>query len=196
MLAIPVTAFAPEDAQLEVGLYDPKSQQRLTAVTVQGLVLGDNVRFHTLRIIPAGNSPLPNAMRIDFDHQIALVGYDLDKRLAAPGETLHLTLYWRALQPLEKNYTVFTHLLSQEGNRVAQMDGWPQRGTAPTSGWQVASLVKDDYDLIVPPEAALGVYRIQIGLYLAETGQRLPVLDSGGQPQGDYVALAPVRVAK
>ena len=196
MIALPVTAFAPENAQLEVGLYERTSQRRLIATTDQGLVLGDNVRFHTLRIVPAGDGRVPNAMQIDFDHQIVLVGYDLDKRLAAPGETFHLTLYWRALQPLQKDYSVFTHLLSQEGKRVAQMDGWPQRGDAPTSGWKQNTLMEDSYDLTVPLDAPSGVYGIDVGLYLAQTGQRLSVLDTGGQPQGDHVALVLVRVAK
>ncbi|MBC7233262.1 MAG: hypothetical protein H5T68_08505 [Chloroflexi bacterium] len=196
MLALPATTFTPDEAQLEVGLYHPVSQQRLTATTAEGKTLGDSARFHTLTIQPAQASPIPNPMQINFGNQIALVGYSIDQRLAKPGETFHLTLYWRALQHMQENYSVFTHLLSENGQRVAQMDSWPQHGNAPTSGWQLDAIVKDDYELDVPGDASPGVYSIHIGIYLAETQQRLWVLDGVGQPQSDFVILSRVRVIK
>jgi hypothetical protein len=135
-------------------------------------------------------------MHINFGNQIALVGYNIEQRLAKPGETFHLTLYWQALQRMQENYSVFTHLLSENGQRVAQMDSWPQHGNAPTSGWQPNAIVQDDYELDVPRDAPLGAYSIHIGIYLAETQQRLWVLDSVGQPQSDFIILSRVRVIK
>jgi hypothetical protein len=191
-----VTAFAPDKAQLEVGLYEKTSQQRLVATDAQGQELGDNARFHPLTIEPVQEGPIPNAMQVSFGDQIALVGYNLDRRIAAPGETFHLTLYWQALRTVDENYSVFTHLLSESGDRVAQMDSWPQRGNAPTSGWQPGAIIEDSYQLTLPPDASPGVYSIHIGLYLAATQQRLWVLDAGGQPQSDYVALTRVRMGE
>jgi len=196
MLAVPVTAFAPDKAQLEVGLYEKTSQQRLVATDAQGQELGDNARFHPLTIAPIREGPIPNAMQVSFGDQIALAGYNLDRRMAAPGETFHLTLYWQALRTVNENYSVFTHLLSESGDRVAQMDSWPQRGNAPTSGWQPGAIIEDSYQLTPPPDVSPGVYQMHIGLYLAATQQRLWVLDAGGQPQNDYAALTRVRVGE
>ena len=196
ILALPVTTFTPDEAQLEIGLYDRISKQRLIATSAQGQILGDNVRFQPLTIVPAQEGSIPNAMLINFGNQIALVGYNLDRRTAAPGESFHLTLYWRALQTMRENYSVFTHLLSEGGERVAQMDSWPQRGAAPTSTWQPDGVVKDDYELTVPQNAPPGVYSIHVGLYLAKTQQRLWVLDAASQPQTDHVVLTRVRVGK
>lgn len=194
MIALPTTAYSPDRAKLEVGLYEPQSQQRLQAATTEGRSLGDNARFHQFRIEPSVESPLPNPMQMNFDNQIILAGYDLDSRIVAPGQTIGLTLYWQARQDVSHNYSVFTHLLSEEGERVAQMDSWPQKGQAPTSGWRAGTLVDDRYELAVPADTPPGVYRIHVGLYSSETLQRLRLLDMGGQPYADHVALCPIRV--
>ncbi len=196
MLGLPVTTFTPDTAQLEVGLYERTTQTRLPATAAERQLLGDSARFHTITITPAETSPTPNPMRINFDNQIALLGYNLDQRLVEPGETLRVTMYWQGLQSMDKNYSIFVHLLSESGERVAQMDSWPKRGNAPTSAWEPGSIIEDDYELTVPMDAPLGVYSIHTGVYLAETQQRLWVLDRIRQPQSDLIVLSRVRVAK
>ncbi|MCA9989522.1 MAG: hypothetical protein KDE29_00825, partial [Anaerolineales bacterium] len=58
----------------------------------------------------------------DFGGQIALIGYDAPAE-ARPGETIPITLYWQAQQPLQINYQVFVHLLLPDGRTlVAQSD--------------------------------------------------------------------------
>lgn len=194
MLALPVTAFTPDVAQIEVGLYERASQHRLAATTAQGQPAGNAVHFQTLAIAPAQAGPIPNGMQVNLSDKISLVGYNLDQRAVKPGETVHLTLYWRALKPMRENYSVFTHLLSEDGKRVAQMDSWPQGGQAPTSTWLVGALIQDEYELAIPPNAALGVYSISAGLYLSQTGSRLSVLDASGQPLSDHLDLTHIRV--
>ena len=39
----------------------------------------------------------------------------------------------------------------------------------------------DRYAITVQPDAPPGLYRIEVGMYLLETGQRLPVFDGQGQ---------------
>jgi len=194
MLALPTTSYTPDEAQMEAGLYERASQRRLVATDGQGKSLGDSVRFDRLTIAPAQAGNIPNPMQINLGDQMALVGYDLDRRLLAPGQSVHLVLYWRGIKPMRENYSVFTYLMSPGGERVAQMDNWPQKGDAPTSTWQPGASVRDEYELTVPVSAPLGVYSIEIGAYLAETGHRLQVLDASGQPQADYLLLSSIRV--
>jgi hypothetical protein len=119
----------------------------------------------------------------NFGDQIELLGYD-----AAAGEgTLAVTLHWRSVQPAAANYTVFVHLLDASGQTVAQHDGQPQGGAYPTSVWDVGEVVVDEHVLPLPPGLLPGDYRLRVGLYLVETGERLPV--EGG---GDSVELGPV----
>jgi len=114
----------------------------------------------------------------------------------APGETLHLTLYWRALAEMETGYTVFTHLLDGANQIQGQQDNPPMSGNYPTTMWLPGEVVIDEYTLVVDTDAPPGEHIIEIGLYVAETGQRLPVLDGMGQIIGDRILLSRVQVTE
>jgi hypothetical protein len=107
-----------------------------------------------------------------FGDRIALLGYDVaDSR--APGQPFDLTLVWRAEREIETSYTVFVHLIDAAGNNVVQddrspyVDGQPY----PTDLWVSGEVVADMHTLTLPTTA--GEYRIRVGLYLADNGQRL-----------------------
>jgi hypothetical protein len=51
-------------------------------------------------------------------------------------------------------------------------------------------LIVDKYDIIIPPNAPAGRYELEVGLYDATTGQRLPLLDKTGQRQNERVLLS------
>ncbi len=172
---IPSIAPAPCQTRLRIGLYDAQSGTRLP--TADG---GDSVSLGAVSVVPAeGGVGLPNPVYFDFEGKLALVGFDLDRRVVHPGETLHVTLYWLALSPMEEDYTVFTHLLLPPDQVWAQEDDQPQDGQSPTSTWQPGQIIEDHYQLTLPVEARfgvpVGVYEIEVGLYSPATGDRLNV---------------------
>ncbi len=113
---------------------------------------------------------------------IRLVGYDLTQDDGAA----RLTLYWQSDAPLEHDYTVFVHILDDDGNLAAQRDNMPQDGDRPTTGWEVGELIEDLHTVPLPPDLPPGRYQVVIGLYLWQTGERLPVhrLDGVMLPNG------------
>jgi hypothetical protein len=60
-------------------------------------------------------------MHVSFDGQIARIGYNLQQRIAAPGERSHLKLCWPALKEINADCSVLAHLLSSDGNCVAAL---------------------------------------------------------------------------
>ena len=104
---------------------------------------------------------------------IRILGYQI-RGEAQPGSTLHLTLYWEALGPVETDYTVFTHLLGAGDAMLGQMDHPPQNGAAPTSAWETGQRLADRYQIPVRDDAPLGPARLVIGMYDPTTGDRLP----------------------
>jgi hypothetical protein len=48
-------------------------------------------------------------------------------------------------------------------------------GFYPTSRWEAGEIVRDQYEILISPEAPSGEYQIEVGMYLAETGERLAV---------------------
>ena len=194
VLTLPQTAFAPNQAQLEVGLYDFATGERLPAYGPNGEPLGDNVRFGEIKIVPRTEGGIPNPVHFNLGNKVALIGYDMDRRTVSPGETIHLTLYWQALAKMKENYTVFTHVLGEQNRIWAQEDSWPMDGDAPTSTWEPGQIIVDEYKLTVRKDTPPDVYDVEIGLYLADTGQRLRIVGEGGRLLDDRILLSKVRV--
>jgi mannosyltransferase len=127
----------------------------------------------------------------DLGNKVALYGYDLSSEVLRAGETLHLTLYWQALEPMDVPYTVFTHLLDMTNQVRGQMDSQPQGGARPTTGWVPQEYLRDEYQLTLATDAQPGEYTIEVGMYDASTPEfrRLPLLDAAGEAVGNRILL-------
>jgi hypothetical protein len=144
---------------------------------------------------PGAQPIVPQEVDVELGQAIRLVGYRLAREAVSPGDTLVLTLYWRAEQPVEGDYTVFVHLQGPDGGLAAQQDNPPARGTRPTSGWAPGALVEDPYEIEVPADAALGQYTLSAGMYDPATVGRLEAIGAnGGRLPDDRVVLAGVSV--
>jgi hypothetical protein len=178
----------PISAALPAGIYDLRasltggeSSARSPALLAQVEVQGRPHRFD----LPS----MEHAQPARLGDSIEFLGYDLSPTKAAPGGSLRLVLYWRALSETATSYTVFTHLLGAEGEVRGQSDGTPGGGSAPTTGWVSGEVLADEYRIEVDPDAQPGAYAIEIGMYDAATGQRLPVLGPEGHSLGDRLLL-------
>jgi len=126
---------------------------------------------------------------------IELKGFRLEPSRPAAGGSLTLTLLWQAAQPIQRDYTVFVHLVSEDGATVAQVDSFPNwRGPLPTSAWPAGQLIPDTHSLNLPVELAPGPYRLRIGLYYWQDLAHLEVHDAAGTPLGTELILAEVQV--
>jgi hypothetical protein len=110
---------------------------------------------------------------VSFADNVHLMGYDLE---TAPDSTLSPTFYWQASSDVARDYTVFVHLLSPEGDLVAQHDSPPR---LPTSLWVPGIQVRDFRTLILPTPLPSAVYQMRVGLYHWPDMERVPVTASG-----------------
>lgn len=142
----------------------------------------------------------PHAVQATLGTGARLLGYALDAEAAAPGDTVHVILYWQALEPMEAGYTVFAHLLGEnnpeEGGPLwAGHDSQPDAGHYPTSAWQPGEVILDVHPLAIPAGAPPGEYTLEAGLYLLATMERLPAWQATGERlPGDAVVLGTLRV--
>ena len=120
---------------------------------------------------------------------ITLLGYSVDPVDVKTGEPLTVTLRWQAVGAMDKDYTVFIHLVGRDGHIWAQDDRLLEHGGVLTSAWRVGQLVPGQYRLEVPPDAPQGEYSLFVGLYYWETGERLPVWDENGERVEDDAVL-------
>jgi len=175
------------------------------------------VSFGQVRVTHTQRAPspteIPHPLTARLGESVRLAGYGLyrDRGILGkqalspgatvrPGERLFLDLYWQADRPVGENYVVFTHLVGAAwnpatGNPVwAQDDHEPLRGGCPTSLWLPGRLLRDRYELALPPDTPGGEYVLEVGMYRWDTGERLPVSGDGADPEARRILLGTVRV--
>jgi 4-amino-4-deoxy-L-arabinose transferase-like glycosyltransferase len=153
--------------------------------TIYGTDLGSVTVTQTERVFNL--PPFDFPVGASFDGEIALPGYSLSTSFG-----LHsLELIWQAETQPADDYTVFIHVLNTDGTCcVWQSDAMPRGGSYPTSRWLPGEVVVDEYAIVLPEGLPPGEYPLEVGLYLAETGQRLAVIT--GQAGQDAVRLRPL----
>jgi uncharacterized membrane protein len=173
----------------QVRLFEARTWARLATFERQGRKL--------VEIVPAEpdlQPPIPR--QANFGDLIALRGYQLSPEVGQAGRDLTLTLYWQALAEIPLDYTVFVHVLSPDGQLVAQDDNGPWwEVPLPTSTWQPGENLRDRHTLHLPPDLSPGTYQLQIGLYYWQTLERLPVLE-GSAPVNNFVALGSIMITR
>ncbi|MDO8673273.1 MAG: glycosyltransferase family 39 protein [Dehalococcoidia bacterium] len=133
-----------------------------------------------------------NSVGRSFGGIISLLGYDLRPAPGLPlqpGNTMALDLYWKAESKVGTRYTVFTHLVDATEKIVAQQDGEPGQGAYSTTGWLPGDVIADRRRLAIDSKAEPGIYRLFVGLYDAQTGQRLTLADGN-----DRLLLGTIRI--
>jgi mannosyltransferase len=127
---------------------------------------------------------------------IALRGYENEVTPLHAGDTLPLTLYWQAEQPISLPYKVFVHFSVADEVIWAQSDSEPTNGNRPTTSWQVGELIADSHTLSIDPATPPGRYTVWVGLYDPATGERLSVLQTEiGNPQvADRIKIMEIEV--
>jgi 4-amino-4-deoxy-L-arabinose transferase-like glycosyltransferase len=130
------------------------------------------------------------ARQAAWNNGVRLQGYRfLDDEIPVGG-IVRLDVRWQAGEPIPRPYKAFVHLLDGQGHLVSQRDSEPVDGTRPTTGWQPGETVDDKYGLLLPVGLPSGEYRIVLGLYDAETSERVAVCC----PESDMLPVANVRI--
>jgi len=176
-------AAAPSQLRVEVGLYnyDTAGRPALPAVAAGGqrveplLATAKLVPWDWPRVEPAH----PLAIRLG--DAISLIGYDLTDRL---------TLYWQATSRPSADYTVFVQVWDDH-RQVAGFDGQPAGGDYPTHWCDAGETIIDRRPLDLSGLPA-GRYRLLVGMYRLDTGERLPAVAAAGPLPDSAVELTPI----
>ena len=123
--------------------------------------------------------------------RISLTGFLGWNLSPVAGEVTQLQLMWRADQTPQRPYKVFLQLLDPRDQVIAQRDAEPAGESRPTTTWQPGETVLDNHGLLIPPGTPPGSYRCIVGMYDAETLERLKLPDGS-----DFISLPAVNVQR
>ncbi len=145
------------------------------------------------------NVALQSALRtpVDFAGTIRLEGYELARASVQRGSPLVLLLRWVTSARIDREYTVFVHLVDAAGRLAAGYDSPPRKGQLPTTRWNPYVPVHDAVLLPIRPDVPPGDgYQVEIGLYDAQTQERLAIVDLEGKPIADALMFGPVAIVE
>lgn len=135
----------------------------------------------------------PSSASVTFGRQIALGDPGLPRIItAAPGETLNLDLWWRAIKTPDADYSAGVYLVAPDGRVLAQQDGGFDQGRMPAMLLPADRWMPDARSLLIPADIPPGDYSLTLSVYDWQSGQRLAP-DASSRDDLSY-SLAVVRV--
>lgn len=116
-----------------------------------------------------------------------LVGYEFNRDSFAGEQPVEIMLLWQVLQPVDADYMIYLHLIAEDApdrvwaNRDGPVNrpwGWT-RNYYSTLFWEPGEYVIDRRAFVQQGTPPGEDYRIRVGFYDLETGQRVPVTVDG-----------------
>ncbi|MCC6554588.1 MAG: carbohydrate-binding family 9-like protein [Polyangiaceae bacterium] len=169
----------------------------LAAVALAAAACGDEPpplsSAQEAQLAPFMNAAPPAGMvetDVDFDGKVRLLGYVVSPRQAVynPGARVTVLLYWRCDQRVENGYDLLTHLVSETGELIQniddhgplrKMEGFEGQPLAP-SRWKPGKTYLDQLTFIVPGEPSP---TLVVAAGIAKGDQRLPIRGAGGDKE-------------
>lgn len=148
------------------------------------LPVGDSVIHGQITVAPwpleTEVPPAPYVVEAAFGPDIRLHSY----YMGVPTDgLLNVVFYWGATAEPQSDYTVFIHLVDENGRIVSQIDSVPVGGARPTTGWRAGEVITDSHNLPIPSHLPPGRYYVNAGLYNSDDGSRPAVtMDGVAQP--------------
>ena len=95
-----------------------------------------------------------------FENGLRLDRARLSSTALNASDPICVELQWSTTSQLPADYTVFVHVLDQNGQLVAQSDLQPGGGYVPSSSWSIGQPIIDRHGVVLPPALTPGTYQI------------------------------------
>ncbi len=188
----PAVLFFPEFAVPDPVFADLLAQHTIPAGRIELRPTDKNrvVQIVTLHTLPeaASSSPL-----VSINGILSLVEYDLPGgQQIHPGEMLDLLTFWRVEGSTDAEVVLFTHVLNETGQLVAQQDLL----SVPATSWVQGDLFVQLHRITLPADLPPGTYSLSGGAYTRPDIARLPLVTPNGEIAGDHVILDTIEVVE
>ena len=97
----------------------------------------------------------PNARPVYAEFgDVALLAYERTDRRYSPGDSVRVTLFWRALSQSSSDNTLLLNLVDDHNQSIGRYVTFPGAGKLRTSTWHAGSLYRDEYAIPIHAAAA------------------------------------------
>jgi 4-amino-4-deoxy-L-arabinose transferase-like glycosyltransferase len=137
---------------------------------------------------------------VNFGNAVTLLGARWSSDSVKAGEQAELITVWQVVDPkkvgpvvppaFETDVVMFTHLLDDSGNILAQRDALE----APSWDWQVNDIIVQVHLIQVPAGTLPGTYEAITGIYDRSSGERLSVIDTSGAIVASQTNVVPLMI--
>ena len=169
LLDIPA-GIPPGRYQVRAIVYRTDTLERLAVLDEGGSPAGTEYALGTVSVASPTVPPtleelaIPLPLSRDFGGRAELLGYSLSALEARPGDTVELTLFWRALRPMERDYDLLLELRDGAGRTWMEARLPLPNESYPTSRWRPGEVLRTPYDLLIEPAIPAGRYRLFVNL--------------------------------
>lgn len=138
---------------------------------------------------------VPAQLNINFNNEIVLIGAEAFDSTEID-EQKEIVLYWRlAGEKIDVDYSSIVELKDSQGNVIADASSFTPGGTA-TSNWLPGYYVIERINFQIPPFTPPTQHTLEIGLFSADSGTRLDVINEAGNPDGVSAVLNEMQITK
>jgi hypothetical protein len=134
-------------------------------------------------------------LQVNFDNQMALMGFEPASLVAQMSGEVQVALYWRVMRKLDTDYSVSVQLVDERGFVYGQRDS-QHPGGYPTSRWTLGDYARDVHELPLEAGTPPGEYHLRVGVYRVGAPSSLSILDANGAPAGISFDMTTVTVKR
>ncbi len=194
-LGVTQDAAVPTVGLLHTGLYT-EDGERLPISNSAGEPMSELALLDRVSVRPPQpiSDEVTHQVHAQLGEAITLIGHDVSVASVQPGDSLTVTLVWRAEAAVDTDYTAFVHVLDSSGTLAGQSDHPPAAGAFPTSLWDAGDVVRDDHHLTIGQGVGSGPCTLLIGMYKLETHERLPVYRDQLRLGDDVISVGGVAI--
>ena len=157
---VPIAGTPPGDYGLDVGVYTEEDPVGLDVLDVNGAAQGKRVVLGAVRLsvppVSAKEIEVPYEVRADMGGGLDLLGWDLSRAEAQPGDRLQLTLFWSARAQPQADYSVQVSFSDSTGQVLVAGLFAPTNAWHPTRGWQAGQAWRGQSTLRLPVQLQPG----------------------------------------
>lgn len=130
----------------------------------------DKLKPYILSAVPGD---LPNKLDINYENKIHLVGYKIEPAgKTGPGTDVKLTMYWRCDEKLDDGWSLFTHVVDSNNDRILNIDNvGPLREVKEThqalwpSAWEKGKVYVDEQSFKIPDDVKSPEITVTAGIW-------------------------------